>query len=162
MTGEVRTLAEGTLRSVQASGSGRTWATGATPVSALIAFVQDGFSFTSAQETVQVMERGVPDHHKVVSKSPIDVTFSNMVSYHTAQIMDQAIATAGGTTVPMLHLEYKSLSKEIGDGSTAMYAEFLGALPQSFKFTENKNGNKVDFSFKCLAMIAWTGSGFLS
>lgn len=162
MSGEIRTLAEGTLRSVQASGSGRTWATAASPVSALIAFVQDGFSFTSGLDTVQVMERGVPDHHKIVGKQPIDVTLKNLVSYHTGQLFDQSYATASGTTVPMVHLEYKSLSKEIGDGSTAMYAEFLGALPTTFKFTENTKGNGMDFTFKCLAMVAWTGSGFLS
>lgn len=162
MSGEIRVLAEGTLRGVQASGSGRTWATATSPISALYPFVQDGFSFTSAQTTIQVMERGVPDHHKVVEKAAIDVTFSNFVSYQTGQQVPLTLATSSGTTVIMQHLEYKSLAAEIGNGTTAMYYQFNGVIPNSFKYTENKNGNKMDFTFKCLSMTGPTGSGFLS
>jgi len=159
---EVRTLAEGTLRGVQASGSGTTWATAASPASALYPFVQDGFSFTSAQTVVQIMERGVPHHNKVVEKAGIKVTFSNLVSYQTGQQTPLVILTASGTTVPMQHLEYKSLAGEVGNGTTAMYYQFVGVVPESFKFTEAVKGNKMDFSFMCLAMTGPTGSGFLS
>lgn len=162
MSGEIRVLAEGTLRGVQASGSGRTWATAASPASALYAFVQDGFTFNSAQTVIQVMERGTPDHNKVVEKQGIDVTLSQLVSYQTGQQTPFSILTASGTTVPMQHLEYKSLAGEIGNGTTAMYYQFMGVVPESFKFTEAVKGNKMDLKFKCLAMTGPTGSGFLS
>lgn len=161
MTGEVRVMAEGTLWGVQASGSGRTWATASAALTALYGFVQDGFSFNSAQTTVQIMERGVPDHHKVVEKAALDVTVKNLVSYQTGQQLPFAVATAAGTTVPMQHLELKIKALEIGAGS-AMYYEFLGVVPNSFKFTEAKNGNTMDMTFKALAMVGPTASGFIS
>lgn len=163
MPGEVRILAEGTLRGVQASGSGRTWATAASPPSALYGFVQNGMSVTSAQTVTTIMERGIPDHHKISEKAPIKVTVSQLISYVTGQQTPFVILTASGTTVPLQHLEWRVSAAEIGAGNgTAMYYEFLGVAPESFKISEDSKGNKMDYSFTCLAMVGPTGSGFLS
>lgn len=161
--GEVRIMAEGTLRGVQASGSGRTWATAASPASALYGFVQNGMSLTSAQTVTTIMERGIPDHHKISEKSPIKVTVSQLINHNTGSQTPFIITTASGTTVPMQHLEWRISAAEIGaGGGTGMYYQFLGVAPESFKITEDSKGNKMDYSFVCLAMTGPTGSGFLS
>lgn len=157
---EVRTMSEGTFRIVQASGSGRTWATGTTPPSALIAFVQNGFSFTSAQTITTIMERGIPDHHKVTEKAAIKVTMSNLLTNATGQL-PMTTLTASGTTVPMVHAEWKQAASEMGAGS-AIYYQFYGVATESFKNTEDSKGNKGDYSFVCLGYTGPTASGFLS
>lgn len=160
--GEVRIALEGTLRGVQASGSGRTWATAATPPSALYGFVQNGVSVTSGQTVTTIMERGVPDHHKITEKAPIKVTVSQLINHNTGSQTPFPILTASGTTVPMQHLEWRVSAAEIGNGTTGMYYQFMGVAPESFKITEDGKGNKLDYSFVCLAMIGPTGSGYLS
>lgn len=157
---EVRTFAEGTLRFVQASGSGRTWATGATPPSALMAFVQNGFSFTSAQTITTIMERGVPNHHKITEQAPIKVNLSQLLTNATGQL-PMSTLTASGTTVPMVHAEWKQAVGEMGAGS-AVYYQFYGVATESFKPTEDTKGNKGDYSLVCLGYTGPTGSGFLS
>lgn len=161
MSGEVRTMNEGTLRGVQASGSGLTWATATSPPSALYGFVQNGMSLTSAQTVTQIMERGVPVMNKVTEKAGIKVTVSQLISYQTGQSTPFAILTASGTTVPMQHLEWKQAVGEQGAGS-ALYYQFYGVATESIKITEDSKGNKNDFSFACLAYTGPTASGFLS
>lgn len=158
---EVRIKSEGTLRGVQASGSGRAWATAASPVSALYGYVQDGFAFTSAQTVVQIMERGVPDHNKIVERQGIKVTLSKLQVYQTG-IQPFVLATASGSTVAMQHMEWKQIAPEIGNGTTAQYFQFYGVVPESIKITEDTKGNKEDYSFVCLGMNGPTGSGYLS
>ena len=161
--GEVRIMLEGTLRGVQASGSGRTWATATSPASALYGYVQNGMSITSGQTVTTIMERGVPDHHKITEKAAIKVTVSQLINHNTGQQTPFAIATASGTTVPLQHLEWRVSAAEIGAGAgTGMYYQFMGVAPESFKITEDSKGNKLDYSFVCLAMTGPTGSGYLS
>ena len=154
MANEVRVAAEGTLKFIQASGSGRTWATASAAPSGLVAYVQS-FSFTSGQTTVQVMERGVPDHHKIVSKQPIDVTFECLWTGSFANAL-----TASGTTVPMFHLEHKAAAQEIG-ATSAFYHQFHGAVLQSVGLTEAAEGNRISLTFRALAMNGATASGYL-
>lgn len=162
MSNEVVVFSEGTLRGVQASGSGRTWATGATPPSALYGYVQNGMSITSAQTVTTIMERGIPDHHKITEKAPIKVTIKQLQTYQTAFITPFNVLTASGTTVPMQHLEWRTSAANIGAGGTGEYWQFLGVATESIKATEDTKGNGLDYSFVCLAMIARTGSGYLS
>jgi len=156
---EVRTQAEGTLRGVQASGSGRTWATASAPSSALFAFVQNGFNLTSAQTVTTIMERGEPHHHKISEKAAIKVTMSQLLTNYTGQL-PFGYLTASGSTVPMQHLEWKQAAAEMGSNS-AIYYQFYGVATESIKVTEDGKGNKGDFSFVCLGYTGPTGSGYL-
>lgn len=152
--GEVRVMAEGTLRIVQASGSGNTWATGTSPGSALIAFVQ-AFSLNSALTDTVIMERGRPSHHKNTEFAPIDVTFDCL---WTGQFTGWA--TAAGASVPMVHAEWRASAPEIG--TTGYYYQFYGLNMGSMKITEDKAGNKLSLSFKALGMSGANTSGYLS
>lgn len=161
MAAEVRIMAEGTLRGVQASGSGRTWGTAASPPSAIYGYVQNGMSITSAQTVTQIMERGVPDHNKVTEKAGIKVTVSQLHTYVTGGL-PFAILTASGSTVPMQHLEWRTSAAEVGAGTTGIYYQFFGVTTESLKITEDSKGNKLDYSFVCLGYTGPTGSGYLS
>lgn len=161
MPAEVRVMAEGTLRGVQASGSGRTWATASAPASALYGFVQNGMSITSAQTVTQIMDRGIPDHNKITEKAGIKVTVSQLHTYQTG-VLPFSILTASGTTVPMQHLEWRVSAAEIGAGTTGIYYQFYGVATESLKIAEDSKGNKIDYSFVCLGYTGPTGSGFLS
>jgi hypothetical protein len=151
---EVRTMAEGTLRFVQASGSGSTWATASAPVSGLVAYVQS-FSHTSAVNFVQISERGIPDHHKFASKSPIDVTFNCLWTGAFTGML-----TASGSTVPMMHLEHRASAAEIG-ATSAFYHQYHGAVLTNIGFTEAAEGNSIALTFRALAMVGPTASGWI-
>lgn len=151
---ESRVQAEGTLRFVQASGVGRTWATASAPASGLVAFVQS-FSHTSAANFVQIADRGVPDHHKKVSDSPIDVTFNCLWTGAFTGAL-----TASGATVPMWHLEYRASAAEIG-ASSGFYYQYHGAVLTNNGFTEAAEGSTIALTFRALAMNGPTGSGYI-
>lgn len=152
---EVRTFAEGTLRAVQASGSGRTWATASAPTSALFGYVQEGFTFTSGRTVQTIMERGVPDHHKITQREVINGSFT--MQWTGAVPLP---GTASGASVPMWHLEHKALTPEAGSGS-AVYTQIHGAVIQSIGFTEG-SPDTLNISFVALATNGPTGSGYLS
>lgn len=156
MPSEVRTFPEGTLRAVQASGSGRTWSTAATPNSALFAYVQAGKSVQSARTMNAIMERGVPDHWKFGEATPITVTFTVK---QTGAI--SAFLTASGASVPLLHLEHRASATENG-AATGIFNQFMGCVIQSIAWTENPDGNTIQFTFGALACTLFTASGFLS
>lgn len=152
--GETRTHAEGLLRFVQASGSGRTWATASAPASGLVAYVQS-YSHTSAISYTQIMERGIPDHHKFASKAPVDVTFDCLWTGAFA-----AALTASGATVPMLHLEHRAAAAEIG-ATSAFYHQYHGAVLTNISFTEAAEGDRISLTFRALSMNGPTASGYL-
>jgi hypothetical protein len=151
---EVRVMAEGTLRVVQGSGSGRTWATGASQPSALLAYVQS-FSWTSGQTVTTIKERGVPDHHKITEKDPIDVTFECLWTGSFPSAI-----TASGASIPHWHIEHKALAPEIG-ATSAFYHQFHGAALQNIQFTEQSEGNRISLTFRTLGMNGPTASGYL-
>ena len=156
MPSEVRTFPEGTLRMVQASGSGRTWATAATPVSALLGYVQAGMSIQSARTITTIMERGVPDHHKVTEAAPLTLTFTFK---HTGVIPTGV--TAPGASVPMWHIEHRASAVENGT-VTGVFNQIIGCVIESNNWTENADGNTIQLTFKALAANLYTGSGYLS
>lgn len=151
---EVRVQAEGSLWFVQASGSGRTWATASAPASGLVAFVQS-FSHTSAANFVQVADSGVPDHHKMVSKSPIDVTFNCLWTGAFTGAL-----TASGSTVPMWHLEYRASAAELGSNS-GFYYQYHGVVRTNDAFNEAAEGSTIALTFRALAMNGPTASGYI-
>lgn len=156
MPSEVRTFPEGTLRMVQASGSGRTWATASAPSSALFAYVQAGVSVQSARTINAIMERGNPDHWKYGEAQPLTVTFTVK---QTGAI--SAFLTASGASVPMVHIEHRASAPENGT-LTGIFNQFMGCVIQSINWTENPDGNTIQFTFGALAANLFTGSGYLS
>jgi len=140
---------------VQASGSGRSWATGAAPPSGLVAYVQS-FNFNSAQTDTIIMERGIPDHHKITEKAAIDVTFDCLWTGSFTGWL-----TASGASVPMVHAEWRASAPELG-GGTGYYYQFYGLAINSFKITEDKAGNKVSISTKALGISGANTTGYLS
>ncbi len=149
-------MAEGSLWWVQASGSGRTWATAATPNSGLVGYVTD-FSFSSAATITTIMERGTPDHHKLTERSRIEPTFSFLWTGTNAR----PTATGTGASVPMFHLEFKAIRPEDFAGSGYFY-QFHGCAAQSIDFKEAKEGDNISMKIACLAMNGPTASGYLS
>ena len=152
---EVRVQAEGTVWWVQASGSGRTWATATGPASGLVGFVKS-LSFTSAQTIVTMMERGQPDHHKITQKTPPEIT---MEFLWTGSFLTPT-ATGSGASLPMFHLEFRASAVERGAG-TGEYFQFHGCALTDNRVTEQEDGNRVSLTFRALAMNGPTASGYI-
>lgn len=156
---EARIQAEGSLWWVQASGSGRTWATAASPASGLMGLVTD-FSFTSGATVTTIMERGLPHHNKISERARIEPSVSFL--WTGTHAMPSAV-TGTGASVPMFHLEFKATRNEDGTGAgSGYYFQFMGAAMQSFDFKEAKEGDNITMKFACLAMSGANVSGFLS
>lgn len=153
--GEVRVQVEGSLRFVQASGSGRSWATGSAPTSGLLAFVQS-FQFTSAQTITTISDRGIPDHHKITQKAPIQLTVNALWTG-----ANPLAASGASATVPMYHLEFRASAGEIGAAS-AFYYDFYGAALQQVQLQEQAAGNTIQLQYMCLGMSGANTSGYLS
>lgn len=152
---EVRVAAEGSLRYVQASGSGRTWATASAAATGYLGYVQS-FTFTSGTNLVTIMDRGNPDHHKQTMKNPIDIT----VQYQwTGGFFDAG--SGSGASVPMLHLEFRAARPEVGDGSSAFYYQFHGVARINNQVTEQQDGDTINITYRALAMNGPTGSGYI-
>lgn len=151
---EVRVQSEGSLRAVQASGSGRSWATASAPVSGFVGYVRS-FTFTSARTLATIMERGNPDHHKEAARTPIDLTvnFAWTGSHRTP-------ASGSGASVPMDHLEFRASEPE--NGGSGRYYQFYGAAQQSIQFTEGESEDTVQIQYRCLGMSGANPSGYLS
>lgn len=156
MAREVRTFAEGSLRHVQASGTGG-WATAATPVSALMGFVQAGLGVNSGRNVITVMERGFPHHHKVIGANPIEVQFTYIQAV-TANMAKPA--TASGASTPQVHLELKSVDAEVAAAS-GQYWQFHNCVLLTQQVTEGENGNTIQETWRALSMIGPTASGWL-
>lgn len=156
MPSEVRTFPEGTLRFVQQSGSGRTWATAATPVSGLIGYVRAGQSIASARTINTIMERGYPDHHKFGEATPPEWTFS----FLQTGIIPTAV-TGAGASVPMWLLEHRASAPENGT-QTGIFNQLMGGVIISQGWTENAEGNVFNMTIRGLAQNLATGSGYLS
>lgn len=149
---EVRTLAEGTLYWVAASGSGRTWATASAPTSGLFGFVQS-MNYSSARRIVPVSERGVPNHFKQVGVDPISLS----VTFAWTGATPTAISGASAS-VPLWHLEYKADYPEAA--STATYYQFNGVVVQSMQWTEGDQ-DTLSMTMQALAMTGPTASGYI-
>lgn len=150
---EIRTMREGELRFVQASGSGRSWATAASPVSGIFAFVRS-MNYTSGATINQVSERGIPDHHKLVSRQAIQVTVN---CAWTGGV--PSAASGSGASVPLFHLEYRASAAETP--TTGQYIQFHGVPLQSYQWTEGDE-DTMAYTFVALACNGPTGSGYLS
>ena len=106
MTQEVRTYREGTMRWVQASGRGTSWATASAPQSGLFGFVEAGANFQRGEEYAAIYNRGVLSHNKLIRALPVEGSFTVLEGV-TADWPDNVIGTASGASVKMMHLEFK-------------------------------------------------------
>jgi len=157
MTREARIFAEGSLRWVQASGTGALWATASAPGSALVGFVQAGVSHTSAQNVITVNERGRPHHHKIGGWEPIEVQFTYLQAV-TANIANPA--TASGVSTPQVHLELRYQDNEVAAAS-GQYYQFYNCVLLSRGWTEAEDGNQYQETWRALGMLGPTASGYL-
>ena len=154
MSAEVRTLREGFLWWVQASGSGIAWATASAPTSGLFGYVQS-MDYTSGMTYTVVYERGIPHHRKANQNTPITVNANVMWSgSHPTAV------SGSGASVPMFHLEHQANAPE--NGGTGRFHQFHGVVIPSYAWTESMDGNTMAFTMEALAMNGPTASGYLS
>jgi hypothetical protein len=156
MAREVRTFAEGSLRWVQASGTG-AWNTASAPASALVGFVQAGTNWNSGRNIATVMERGVPHHHKFVANEPIEVQFTYLQAV-TANLANPA--TASGVSTPQVHVEIKNTDAE-APANTGQYWQLHNGVLLSRGWNEGENGNQIQETWRFLTMNGPTASGYL-
>lgn len=156
MPNEARTLLEGELRWVQASGSGRTWATASAPASGIVGLCA-GVTIASGRTITTIMNRGIPDHHKETERAAIDVSF-DMLWTGTYAL---PTASGAGASVPMWHFELRASAPEIG-ASSAFYYQFYGCPVLSVDIKEAKEGDTISLKTKALAMNGPTASGYIS
>jgi hypothetical protein len=116
------------------------------------------FSFTSGATITTIMERGIPNHHKLTERARIEPSVSFLWTGTNAL---PSAATGTGASVPMFHLEFKAIRPEDFAGS-GYYYQFYGAALQSFDFKEAKEGDNLSLKFACLAVNGPTASGYLS
>ena len=157
MSNEIRTQFEGSLRFVQASGSGTAWTTAASTPSGIVGFV-NSFNFVSAQTVTTMSDRGVPLHHKITQRAPITVNYEFMWTGSAAALLP---LTASGTNAPMYHLEYRASAAERGSNS-AIYYQFFGVALQQFTVTEQADGTRISLQAVALGMNGPTASGYLA
>ena len=153
---ERRTLKEGTLYWVMASGSGRTWGTASAAVSGLFGLVAS-MNYTSAIDMTLVSERGTPDHWKAGQAQAIDLSISlGWTGYIPTAV------SGSGASVPMWHLEYKAIEPERGPtANTGRWLQWHGVPVNSIKLSESMDGDTLDFTLKALSMNGPTASGYI-
>ncbi len=159
--GEVRNMREGTLRWVQASGSGVAWATAATPKSGLFGFVQAGGAIAWGDELVPVEDRGEWSHWKRVRTQQPTFRFTVLEGV-TADWPESIIGTASGASVKMVHLEFRERRSELPSPSALFYQLHGVAWPQGVTLTEQPEGNTREYVANALTGVMYTGSGYLS
>jgi hypothetical protein len=150
---EVRTLAEGSMRWVQGSGSGQSWATASAPVSGLAGYVQS-MTIASARTVKAMMDRGTAIHQKITEIAPVEVNMTYLWTGHYPNA-----TTASGASVPMMHLEYKAIEPE--NGGSGRYVQLHGAVLNSRQITEGKDGTTIQDKYTCIGMNGPTASGYL-
>jgi len=154
---EVRTLREGTLRWVQASGSGTSWATASAPTSGLLGFVTN-FTRTSAQTMEPINDRGTLSHWKKADDQPVAVSWDLLYGV-TADY--PVWASGSGASVPMIHLEFKATAPEGAAGAGTLWEQFHGVVADQIILTETTPADTYSYTCRALAMNGPTGSGFL-
>lgn len=157
MAREVRTFAEGALRWVQASGTG-AWGTASGAATALVGFVQAGTNFNSARNVATVKDRGVPHHHKNLGQEPVEVTFTYLQAV-TANMANPA--TGSGVSTPQAHFELRHTDAEVAAAS-AQYFQFQNGVMLSRGWTEGEEGNQFQETWRFLAMVGPTASGYIA
>lgn len=118
--------------------------------------MQAGLGAQSAQAFVTIKERGIPHHHKFVSKEPPQVQFTYLQAV-TANLASPA--TASGASTPQVHFELKHVDAEAG--ANHHYFQFHNGVLMGRNVTEGENGNTIQETWTFLSMVGPTASGFL-
>ena len=156
MAGEIYVAMEGDLRFVIHSGNQPSWATASAPVSGTFGLLRS-FTFTSAQTTIIVKERGIPNHMKRTEKMEINGSFQFLWTGY-----EMASATQN-STMELYNIEFKARNSAQGtNAGTGRFFQFHGVAIDSQQFTENTDGDTIDIPFKALSMVGPTASGYLS
>jgi hypothetical protein len=162
MPQEVRTLAEGTLRWVQAGAAATTgvtgWVTASAPASGLFGYVQAGMTFSRTETFVGIHDRGVPKHFKH-TKTEIGKGNFKLLYGITADYPATAL-TASGWSVPMVHLEWRANYTENGTAS-GIYWQLHNVVIDTPKLTEAENGDDATYDFQFISWNGPTASGYL-
>ncbi len=159
---EVRTMQEGTLRWVQASGVGLTWSTASGAKSGLLGYVQAGFTFSYGNEFAQMYDRGVVKHNKLIRVTPPNGSFTVLEGVTADWPEGAPIGTASGASVPMVHIEWKAAYTELG-GTSGYYYQLMGCpWPGGIQLTEAAEGNTRAYTFMALTATGPTASGYIS
>ena len=156
MSDEIRNRQEGHLYWVQASGEGRTWATASGAATALVAYVRD-LDWTSSQTVTAIMDRGVPDHHKVIDRQPVRLAFT-LAEAITGQF--PLPVSGAGASVPLLHLEFKQSVPE-NPAVSGIYYQFFGVPVAQVRFVDGERENTRLYTLRALAMNGPTGRGYI-
>ena len=156
---EVRVASEGELRLVQASGFSGAWATAAGVVGKLLAFCSDLRQNWQPPTYEWVRDRGVLSHAKRTNDGGPYEWEANVLVVNTGSLT--AIATASGASVPKVHLEYKSITREDG-ALTAVYYMLHHAILMDQELTERPEGNQYRLRFQGQTAVFATASGYLA
>lgn len=154
---ETRTMIEGNVRWVQASGNGSAWVTASAAPTGLLGFVTNMQWGIRQQEHIAIMNRGQFSHWKAGDKGVLAGSF-DLIYGITAEYPPTAV-TAGGASLPIIHLEHKMLASEVG-ATSGVYHIFAGVVIDSVQITEGKP-NSMTFNFQAATVIGPTASGYL-
>jgi len=157
MSREARIFAEGSLRWVQASGTG-AWNTASAAATGLVGFVQAGTTLNSAATIVTVKERGIPHHHKRAGSEVIEVQFTYLQAV-TANMANPA--TSSGVSTQQVHFELRSQDNEVAAAS-GQYWQLHNCVLASRGWTEGEEGNQLQETWHALSMVGPTASGYLT
>lgn len=158
---EIRVLQEGTLRWVLASGqTGTAWSTAATPTSGLVGFIQPGWTFNDPREYATPEDRGIPSHHKLIRRAPVEASFRVLEGVTADWPIN--VATATGSTVPAFHLEWKQAVPAVEAATTGIYYRIHRCVLLDAPVTEQAEGNVHEFRVRGLIASGPSNTGYLS
>lgn len=141
---EVFNQREGILSWVSASANTSGWSTAASSPSGIaIAYVRD-FGITSGRTVNTVMNRGVPDHHKRVDATPLNL---NLTYGYT------------GDSIPDYHVHLELFMS--GQNGASAFHQVHNAIRTQHDFGEVPEENTYTDTFVAVSMTESTASGYL-
>lgn len=156
MPQEIRIMREASVAWVQASAAAApAWTTASAPRSGVFAYI-DAFGVTSAATVIPVFDRGAAKHWKQTQEDVLGVTLTTRWTGY----WPTGIETAEGATLPLIHLEFKSLETELG-GGTARFIQIYNVPWNSIAYTVAAEGDTNAMTFQSLGMLL-TASGYLA
>ena len=112
-----------------------------------------------------VMDRGVPQHHKLMSHGVTELTFT-ILGGVTAEwpTGNTAIGptSLGLGAVPQFNFEWKQAIDPVESDLTGIWYQFHGVVIVSDNLTEAEEGNTKQFTVRAKAVQGPTASGYLS
>lgn len=108
------------------------------------------------------MDRGAPNHFKLMTVPAVDVSFTVLEGL-TAQYPGGAnVPTATGLSVTLFHMEYKQEVLTVESDTTGIYTRFIGCVLINSNLTESDEGNQRQFTVRALLASGPSETGYLS